>query len=110
MTRPSPCLITRRRLLANASAAGLTTVSGGIAFPSLSRAASRPVITHGLQSGDVSTNSGVVWARVDRASRVFFDVASDASFKRITKTVAELSRVRPPASRDEPGVKLKRGK
>jgi alkaline phosphatase D len=83
MTCQSPDGLTRRNLLA----AGVAAFSGGIAFPALSRAGSRPVITHGLQSGDVSTNSGVVWARADRPSRVFLDVATDESFKTIKRTV-----------------------
>jgi alkaline phosphatase D len=87
MSRRLGSLVSRRRFLGTSGAAGFAMVSGGIALPGLSRAASRPVITHGLQSGDVSTNSGVVWARVDRASRVFFEVASDDSFKAIKKTV-----------------------
>jgi alkaline phosphatase D len=88
MTTPrSRTLVSRRRLLAGGSAAALSLVGGGIALPGLSRAGSRPMITHGLQSGDVSSNAGVVWARVDRPSRVFFDVTTDESFKTINKTV-----------------------
>ena len=56
---------------------------GGIAKPSLSRAADRPVITHGIQSGDVSVNSGVVWARADRPARMLVEVATTDSFKTI---------------------------
>ncbi|HYO80437.1 MAG TPA: PhoD-like phosphatase N-terminal domain-containing protein, partial [Bryobacteraceae bacterium] len=84
MLRP---LINRRRFLATGGAAGLATLSSSITLPSLSRAASRPIITHGLQSGDVSTGSGVVWARVDRPSRVFFDVATSDSFRNIHQSV-----------------------
>ena len=50
---------TRRRLLATGAATTLLTAAGGIARPYLSRAADRPLITHGVQSGDVSTDSGV---------------------------------------------------
>ena len=35
-------------------------------MPYLSRAADRPAVTHGVQSGDVSADGGVVWARADR--------------------------------------------
>src|SRR3954452_2872439 len=44
---------------------GATTAAGmlgGVAAPCISRAADRPLITHGLQSGDVSLDSAVVWA------------------------------------------------
>ena len=56
------------------------TAAWGIAKPSLSRAADRPVITHGIQSGDVSADSGVVWARSDRPSRMLVEVATTESF------------------------------
>ena len=78
--------LTRRSLLASGGA-GLVTAAMGIALPGISRAQSRPVITHGLQSGDVSANSAVVWTRVDRPSRVFFDIATSESFKNIHRTV-----------------------
>jgi alkaline phosphatase D len=78
--------IDRRRLL-RTGAAGLATVACGLSRPGLSRAADRPRITHGLQSGDVSTTSGVVWARVDRPARVFFDVATTDSFTDGLRTV-----------------------
>lgn len=69
---PTSRSISRRRFLAaTASATALTTV-GGVARPFLSYAADRPVISHGLQSGDVSIDSGVVWARADRPSRLTF--------------------------------------
>ena len=42
--------VSRRRLLASASAAGAATLLG---MPYLSRAADRPHISHGIQSGDV---------------------------------------------------------
>jgi alkaline phosphatase D len=84
---PNPRLSLSRRRLLQTAATGLAVSAGGLARPSLSRAADRPMITHGLQSGDVSTNSGVVWARADRPSRVFFDIATTDSFKDVRKTV-----------------------
>jgi len=75
--------LTRRRLLvAGAASAGLTAL-GWIAKPRLSRAADRPRITHGIQSGDVTTDSGVVWARTDRPARMLVEVATTDSFKDI---------------------------
>ena len=74
---------TRRRFLATSAAAtGLATI-GGIARPFISRANDRPQITHGLQSGDVSIDSGVVWARADRPSRMLVEIATTESFKDI---------------------------
>ncbi|MEN3287076.1 MAG: alkaline phosphatase [Bradyrhizobium sp.] len=69
--------LSRRRFLSTAAAAGVST----IAMPYLSRAADRPAMTHGVQSGDVSTDGGVVWARADRPSQMLVEVATTESFK-----------------------------
>ena len=69
---------TRRRfmtILASASAAS-------IAAPAFSLSPQRPIITHGVQSGDVSVDSGMVWARADRPARMLIEAATD-SFKDI---------------------------
>ncbi|HZG92772.1 MAG TPA: alkaline phosphatase D family protein, partial [Pseudonocardia sp.] len=42
--------------------------------PSLVRSG-RPVLTHGVQSGDVLPGSGLVWARADRPSRMVVEVS-----------------------------------
>jgi alkaline phosphatase D len=70
--------LTRRRFLATTAA---SLAVGGVARPLVSRAADRPGISHGVQSGDVSTDSGVVWARADRPSRLLVDWATTDSFK-----------------------------
>ena len=49
-------------------------------MPYLSRAADRPMITHGVQSGDVAADSGMVWARADRPSQMLVEVATTESF------------------------------
>lgn len=58
---------------------------GGVSlFPKPSLAtvsANAPVITHGVQSGDVGFDGGVVWARVDRPARMIVDYALTESFK-----------------------------
>jgi alkaline phosphatase D len=71
--------LTRRRFLAAAAASAAAPVFR----PYLSRAADRPLITHGLQSGDVSGDSAVVWARADRASRMHVEAATSDSFRNI---------------------------
>jgi alkaline phosphatase D len=43
---------------------------------------SRPVLTHGIQSGDVSADAGLVWARADRPSRMLVEVSRTPSFRR----------------------------
>src|SRR6202041_1437512 len=50
-------------------------------MPRLSRAADRPVVTHGVQSGDVSADGGVVWARADRPSQMLVEVSTTESFR-----------------------------
>lgn len=54
---------------------------GAIAMPHLSRAADRPAVTHGVQSGDVTVDGGVVWARADRPAQMLVEVATTESFK-----------------------------
>src|SRR3954466_3011 len=72
-----PPRLTRRRFLAAAA----TVTSATVFRPYLSRANDRPVITHGVQSGDASVDSGVVWARADRPSRMLVEVATSESFR-----------------------------
>ena len=71
----------RRRFLKVAGATTALTAVGGIARPYLSRAADRPLVSHGVQSGDVSLDSGVVWGRADRPARMQIEVATTDSFK-----------------------------
>src|SRR5437773_6813489 len=78
--RPSS---SRRRFLKLAGATTAFTALGGIARPYLSRAADRPLISHGVQSGDVSVDSGVVWARSDRPARMRLEISTTESFKDI---------------------------
>jgi alkaline phosphatase D len=73
--------VTRRHVLATGTAATAFTTIGGIARPFISRANDRPLITHGVQSGDVSADSGVIWARADRPSRMLVEIATTDSFK-----------------------------
>src|ERR1039457_5225492 len=78
---------TRRRLLTGVAVSAAATTIGGIAKPYLSYAASRPLITHGVQSGDVSVDSGVVWARADRPARMRVEISTTESFKEIRRGV-----------------------
>ena len=66
----------RRHFLSSAAATG----AGVIAMPYLSRAADRPQITHGVQSGDIGADGGVVWARADRPAQMMVEVATTESF------------------------------
>src|SRR5246127_4596009 len=72
--------LSRRQFLSSAAATGAGAL-GTIAMPYLSRAADRPVVTHGVQSGDVGADGGVVWARADRPSQMLVEGATPESFK-----------------------------
>ena len=76
ITRNHP---TRRQILTGASAMAFT-LAGGIAKPYVSRAASRPLITHGIQSGDICGDAAVVWARTDRPARMVVEASTTESF------------------------------
>jgi alkaline phosphatase D len=78
---------TRRKLLAGAATGGAVSALGSLSMPYLSFAADRPSISHGVQSGDVSTNSGMVWARADRPARMLVEIATSDSFKDIRHDV-----------------------
>src|SRR5262249_3949617 len=81
ITRGSAASLTRRRFMTTAAPA--IAAVGGVAKPYLSRAADRPLITHGIQSGGASSDSGIVWARADRPARMLVEVATSDSFSNI---------------------------
>jgi alkaline phosphatase D len=60
-------------------AAGAAGLGGARAFAFVP---DRPVITHGVQSGDVGARSAVVWARADRPSLMLVEVSTTPSFRR----------------------------
>ncbi|HET7270474.1 MAG TPA: PhoD-like phosphatase N-terminal domain-containing protein, partial [Rubrobacter sp.] len=76
--------ISRRTFLSGAAGAtGLILISGVPARAKPSGSPSGlPTITHGVQSGDVTASSAIVWARADRPSRMFAEVAATESFRR----------------------------
>src|SRR5689334_3302955 len=78
--------LSRRTFLIRGCATA-ATFGAGLAAPRISRAADRPVITHGTQSGDVSHDGAIVWSRADRAARMIVDVASTDSFRDIHQTL-----------------------
>src|ERR1700712_3553045 len=75
--------LTRRQLLVRSGATIVVSGLGSIASPYLSRAADRPAVACGIQSGDVSANSAVIWARADRASRMQVEYSAFENFKTI---------------------------
>jgi alkaline phosphatase D len=84
---PLRIVSTRRRFLANGAAAAVSSAVGDLACPFISRAGDRPLVTHGVQSGDVSVDSGVVWARADRPARMQIEIATTDSFKDVRQGV-----------------------
>jgi alkaline phosphatase D len=79
-TLRAPRAWTRRQFLVR-STSGLALAA--LAKPSISRAADRPRIAGGIQSGDVSDGSAVIWARADRAARMQVECSTVESFKTI---------------------------
>ncbi|MGI0523273.1 alkaline phosphatase D family protein [Rhizobium giardinii] len=76
----TPIETTRRRFLSSMGAVGGFAVAS-LAMPYYARGtSSRPVFTHGVQSGDVDTKSGMIWARVDRPSRIAVEYSTTESF------------------------------
>jgi len=74
--------LTRRRFLMTlTSAAAAGGHKAAAAFPS--RLAQRPLVTHGVQSGDVSMDGGMVWARSDRPARLLIEASSTSNFANI---------------------------
>jgi alkaline phosphatase D len=81
MVNPNGPSLTRRGLIRGGSS--MVLVGGALFAPAISRAADCPSITHGLQSGDVNADSGMVWARVSRPSRVRVEFSTTDSFKEV---------------------------
>lgn len=75
--------LTRRALLVRSAATIAVGGLGSIARPYLSRAADRPAIACGIQSGDVSADSAVIWARADRPSRMQVECSLLENFRTI---------------------------
>jgi alkaline phosphatase D len=80
--------LTRRQLLVRSASTAALAGLGSLAKPYLSRAADRPQIACGVQSGDVSTDSAMVWARADRAARMRVECSTVESFKTIFRTAS----------------------
>ena len=86
-----PTPVTRRSLLRGAAglAGGLT--ASAIAAPLAEAAGTRPtaatllrgstpLITHGVQSGDVTGSGAVIWTRADRPARMFVQISATGRF------------------------------
>jgi alkaline phosphatase D len=76
--------LSRRHFLRTSTAAGILGATG-IAAPRISYAAQRPTITHGLQSGDMGADRGVLWSRTDRPANAVFEWSTTESFTEVTR-------------------------
>jgi alkaline phosphatase D len=81
MPRILPVRQRSRRAFLKLAGASALMVPVGLAMPRISRAASRPMVTHGLQAGDIGMDHGVIWARADRPARAIFEVATTEGFR-----------------------------
>lgn len=54
-----------------------------LAAPNISRAADRPLIPHGVQSGDVSHDGAMIWSRTDRPAEMVVEFSTTESFRDI---------------------------
>ena len=69
----------RRALLRSGAIAGAGLVVAPSRAPAFVR--QRPQLTHGIQSGDVSADSAIVWTRADRPSRMVVEFSRDPWFR-----------------------------
>src|SRR5882757_3673774 len=71
---------TRRQFLVRSTS---SLAIAALATPRICRAADRPQIAGGIQSGDVSDGSAMVWARADRPARMRVECSTVESFNTI---------------------------
>src|SRR5882757_1982914 len=80
--------LNRRQWLVRSAATCAVAGLGSLARPYLSRAADRPLVTSGIQSGDVSADSAVIWARADRPARMQVECSTVESFRTILRSAS----------------------
>lgn len=94
MTRPDPNPPSgpaRRSVLRGSLAAATAAVPLAAALPVLSAGApaqalgGRPNARWGVQTGDVTTSSGLVWVRSDRPARMVVETSATESFRRVRR-------------------------
>ena len=66
--------------------AALAAVGGHWALPNIGampavHLGARPLVTHGVASGDVEASSAVIWSRCDQAARMIVEWSEDESFR-----------------------------
>jgi alkaline phosphatase D len=79
--------LTRRQFLVRLASTVTLAGTGTLAKPYLSRAADRPQVS-AIQSGDVSSDAAVIWARADRAARMQVECALDEGFRHVLRAAS----------------------
>jgi alkaline phosphatase D len=85
---PAESGLSRRRLLQGAAVLGAGMGLGALGGPTPAALGTpglvrpRPEVPWGVQSGDVTARSAVVWSRTDRPARMLVEVAATADFRR----------------------------
>src|SRR5205823_4426945 len=64
-----------------AASAGLALPTGLAAAPAFARSG-RPSASWGVQAGDITASSGLIWARSDRPARMVVETSATESFRR----------------------------
>lgn len=74
----------RRKFIAQSVIAG----SGLVLAPAIiTSAQSRPQLPCGVQSGDITSNSAMIWSRADRAARMIVEYATTESFSNAQRII-----------------------
>ena len=71
--------ISRRNLLRAGAVGGVAGLLGQA--PAFSSAGTRPMLTHGVQSGDATADSAIIWSRADRPSRLWVQASRRPDFR-----------------------------
>ncbi|MEW2552392.1 alkaline phosphatase D family protein [Streptomyces zhihengii] len=78
---PGPAPARRSVLLGTAAASAALALPAAAAAPALALSG-RPRAGWGVQTGDVTTTSGLVWVRSDRPARMIVETSATGSFRR----------------------------
>jgi alkaline phosphatase D len=82
-------MINRRRFLSTtARAAGAFALSPGL----LRQESSRPALSHGTASGDVTGHRAIIWSSTDRPSRMLVEWATTESFQDAGRVIGPVAR------------------
>lgn len=77
-------VITRRQWLVGSAAAGVAACARGVVR------SKRPIVTHGVQAGDVQTDRAIIWARCDEAARLVVEWSTIESFGNARRVAGEV--------------------